>query len=267
MAIYKDPTAQILTALNTANNAVMTANDVYITAAAANTSVVGDPLYGKNSVAKVVGRPGDEHTGEAWFAYDRLDLGVVFANQLLNIPIGNPTTVHKAIPWINRKLSTSFTAADLEDLVLDTSVLPGTLVLKAKADSIGWIGTISFTFTNDGSKDLVVNDIYLDGVLTPSETTGKNQASIWGWDFDFSAYNTTLAALTPTTTPTAAQLATLAAMLTAVTDQTWVSDVAGAYSLLGATIVYVGKSPQYLINPLFSKVAVLKLSGNCTALV
>ncbi len=242
MPLYNPAQIEILASVNNLNSAIITLDAVTFADPGVNTAVSGEALYGPNSTFSLKGAAGGNYEGSTKLAYNRLDLSTVFANQIISIPLRDPVDVWAALPYINRRLSTSFVQADLVNNPVNTT--DKTILLQAHSKSLGWRGSITFGYTETAPQLLLIPDPELDGTLLPSGSAAKVSGLILCIDKDFSPHKALLTAAFPTKvsdTPealTADQKTALVTALTAVLGNSWVASGAGDYTLEGATFIF-----------------------------
>lgn len=204
-------------------------------------------------------------SGSAPLCYDRIDLASFMGRDGHFVTTRQkPKFLYDALPLINRKYRMTLMPDDVVNAVIDWNVDSGvgTVVLEAKADSLGIIGKVNLEFRPGPD---VISELSLNGnlglALYPSGQTAKGQAQFISYPCDTSAYNGELASWT---TGAALSIEKLE-ILRAITKLDWVMND-GDYSLNGAEITYAGtiRPGIDIPKPNFTRIVTIKLGGQCT---
>ena len=261
MAIMDFSVNSIITAINAANSGLgLTLAEVQLSAPRIKDATwQGETLSG-NTLIRITPNSSSKYTGTTVCGYDRLDLSVLYT--LLGGVVRMPDTVTKvseAIPYFDAIYSLTMRTADfVEGNLTDNGDGTRTMVLTAKSDAIAWIGTATFTVRNAPvSVNTVITNTVLDGYQYLHDTT-KGYAESYSYPYDFTAQFSVLSTITTQTT----DFTTLAAALTAVTGDTWVTTGTAGFSLSGATILNAGINQADWGTNQNYKYAIIVMLGN-----
>jgi hypothetical protein len=256
MSLYKDPLSVILAAITEQNPGVVLVAAEYVfgqpVAVAEDAKLTNTTLL---ITAKDITTPYD---GFVTIRYRRLPLSDLVQLVPLTLRANALATTLDVALLLNQVYGINFTADDIESTPLALVNGAGTVTLTAKANSLGWIGTVDATI-EAGRFDLndYVTVTALAGLPYPDNDLTKPFA--WGysyWRDCSSIYQTLQAAFTgDTNTQT-----DLAAALATLTGDTWTATAAGRYSLLGASIDYAGiTTGRTDVNTDYSHVVIVQL--------
>ena len=256
MALYKDPLDAVFAAIQ-AQNGVALVRDEYTLSTP--TVYEDDPTGVLNTqIVVTAATPRSPYEGSVAVQYTRLNLADLA--HLLPQPIraNGITTIANVITALNTNHGMNFQASDLvQGPVTGLVDGAGDITLTAEANSYGWIGEVTLSFVK-GSIDIATATTVknLPGLMYPARDESKPYGELYSYWRDFTPQTTALDAITLETT----DFTTLAAALTAVTGNAWSANVAGRYSLLGATIAAVGLTADNpLTNPDYLKAVVVTL--------
>lgn len=264
MPLFRHVPTQMIEALNKLNTAVATTSDVKFTKIRPTTPDE-IALKGKDTHALAEG-VGHKYYGTKSIYYNRLKLQTAFANQLIKLTFLTPfTSLYSQFDVINTEFSSVFTTEDLEDFTpTDTQAPIGILTLKAKAESLGWLGEAQVAYELISPTVVDIPDTNLDGILTPNERIDVSQAGLLYTSYDFKIDTTWLEGL-PVQALSPADITRLReALMAKRPDLDWAEKGAAPYSLEGTTLIYVGNEKEYIINKLYKQVAVFKLGNAST---
>lgn len=250
MALYQPSKDVLLAAINTANSLSIKATDIVWSAPKDIVGTEKGTTTGKNTQIKITadGVVGSTWSGKKNIFYNRYNVNdlVVLLGDTLAIGPSN-STLYAAIPGLNQRYGFAFTTDDLEDAAIawEEDKLTGTVLVRAKADSVGWRGQYNFKVVRgDESLTTSVSQPVLTGLKYPngqmgSETVAAIMASVYGYPYNFTKYHDQLIAMTPGVLA-GDTLTTMTNLLKDITGAAWVATTASAWGLAGATIVSVG---------------------------
>lgn len=256
MALYKDPLDAVFAAIQ-AQNGVALVRDEYTLSTP--TVYEDDPTGVLNTqIVVTAATPRSPYEGSVAVQYTRLNLADLA--HLLPQPIraNGIATIANVITALNTNHGMNFQASDLvQGPVTGLVDGAGDITLTAEANSYGWIGEVTLSFVK-GSIDIATATTVknLPGLMYPARDESKPYGELYSYWRDFTPQTTALDTITLETTDFTA----LASALTAVTGNAWSPNVAGRYSLLGATIAAVGLTADNpLTNPDYLKAVVVTL--------
>lgn len=232
MALYKDPITAIFDAAD-AQNGVTLVREHYVLG---EPSAYADPQGLVNTKISITANSAlSAYEGTQDLYYTRLNLADLL--RFLPTPVlgYNLTTTAHVAQLLNTYYGLNFVDGDLEITPLTLVDGAGTVTLTALPLSKGWVGTVQLPVAlgNIPIDSAVVNKT-IDGALYPNRDESKPFGEMETYWRDFSGHDSALAAISITDP----DLAAVAAVLTAVTKNNWVSNASGRYSLQGATVLY-----------------------------
>lgn len=236
MALYTRPLDAILLAIKKLNKVTLVENQ-YIIGAPVQLEVPTEELNTELSITAIV--PDSPYEGSVPVQFKRLDLAEL--NVLIPVPIAGVnfvTTMDVALK-MNQQFGLNFTANDIETTPLELVNGAGTALLKAKPESLGWIGEVTINvIKGDYPINTYVTVKTLPGLDYPhhSADESKPYAEMYSYWRDFSPVKDQLATIETGITG----LETLAAALKVVTGDTWVTTGTSRFSLAGASVSYNG---------------------------
>ena len=239
MAIMDLTVNSVLTSINAANSGLgLTLAEVQFSAPRANDATwQGETLTG-NTLIRVTPNATSKYTGTTVVGYDRLNLSVLqtLLGGVVRLP-DSVTTVAAAIPYFDALYSLTMAASDFVDGDITVNAdSTRTLTLVAKDTAIAWVGTATFTVkAAPVSVNNVITNTVLDGYQYLHDTT-KGFAESYSYPYDFTAQFDILSTITLQTT----DFTQLAAALTAITGDTWVTSGTAGFSLDGAVVLEAG---------------------------
>lgn len=268
MALFRDARPQIIADLNTKNNLQIKLSEVTFGVPQAVSTITPAPSTTKNTRVYISAAANSPYSSRVPVFYDRLDFGVVFAysavNTLAKVRSYNPVTIHGLIPDLNNYYGLELTTDDIEDGVLSLTNGSGSAVIKAKPDSLTWIGQFTVSIApGDMALDRTMTVTDLSGIDYPSGQHAKGQAEVYSYSFDASAYYQYLQSITLENGPVD-PTQDLVDFILDVTGDTWVLTGNADYSLAGAKVVYNG--PNSLTkpsNPNFDYIVEIRLGTAC----
>lgn len=224
-----------------------------------NPIAVANPNGNNTEITVTANSPESPYTGSVTVNYRRLDLANLATLLPLPLKFSGITTVAQAATALNAMFGLNFVMAD--DLVAgDLNVAvdgSGTLTLTAKANSLGWIGTVDLPFVL-GNLPLatIITQPSLPGLLYPNRDVSKPFGEMYSYWRDFTAQSTALAGITTS----APDLAALAALLQQNTTHAWTAAASGRYSVKDAVVTYNGDTAGRTdCNTAYLKVCIVTL--------
>lgn len=267
MSLFRHVPTQLVESINRLNDAVATVADLIFDEVRPTTEAEV-AQKGKNTCMRVRGNS-HKYYGTKLMYYDRLNLQTAFANQMVKVTFLKPfNSLHSQIEQLNEEFAATFTIADFEDFTPeDPNAETGVLTLTAKADSLGWQGTVSLAYEVIDPIIMAIPDTELDGILTPNQRLDVEQATLMYAAFDFKTEGVWFEGLTPGVLE-AGQISHLKDALLAVRpDVQWALTGSDKYSLEGVNLKYVGQDPENIVNSLYKQVAIFQLSESSTGVV
>lgn len=209
--------------------------------------------------------------------YNRIDLGILFKNVSANVglDITEGMTSDVLIPLINEKYGTQFEVEDF-DTPTELDIAGGVATMTAKVDNVAYISSFDVKYgLEEVDLDSVILITTLTGFNYPNSDTTKGQAGIYSYNLDGSSHPTDYWGTLAVGEVTEAIVAPFNQAYHV--DETWVFDAeAGTtpeglepipavdFNLAGAEVIYNGEvtaaPAEYLINPVYTKVVLIKLS-------
>ncbi|QXO09588.1 hypothetical protein pEaSNUABM11_00164 [Erwinia phage pEa_SNUABM_11] len=256
----------ILAEINTENSLALKVADMVFGIPAIPTSDEDiAKANGHNSMVRIQALATAPAIGYTTVYYDRVDFAEVFTDldgiQPLRVParLDSVFVSHDIVPLINQYYGLSLKTTDVESANIDRT--DWTVVLKATATSLGWIG--------ERVVQLLPGDALLPSNFDPTTVTPYSypyfntkvgQGAIYSYPWRFDNYAAELKAGGTTLTTTR-----LAAILKAVTGDAWLVYRSPIdYNLKEAIISYNGKnSSDYPTNPSVDNVLIIDLSLYC----
>lgn len=269
MALFRDARPQILADVNTKNSLEMKASEVTFSLPQAVSEISPAPTTARNTRVYLNAAANSPYSGRVPVYYNRLDFATVFAysavNTLAKLRSFNPSTIHSLIPDLNNYYGLELTTDDIEDGALTLENGVGTAVIKAKATSFTWTGQFTVSIApGDMALDRTMTVTDLTGIQYPSGQSVKGQAEVYSYSYDLSPFYEQLQAIIASGNTREAMSQELLDIIVAVTEDPWVMDAAGDYSLLGAAVVYNGpNSLNKPSNPNFDYIIEIALSDSC----
>lgn len=265
MPLFRHVATQLVENLNSLNDAVATINDVGFDQVRPTTP---EELAtkGTNTAARLHGK-GSKYYNEATVFYNRIRLDTAFANQLIKLTFNKPfDSLYSQFAVLNDEFSSVFTTEDLEDVIpADPEASSGVITLTAKAESLGWIGSVEMAYEIIEPELMQIPDAELDGYLTPNERIDVSQASLLYAAYDFKDNATWLESLEQGPLAPADLVLLRDALAAKDPDINWVTSGTAPYSLQGAVLEYRGTNQAMFINTLYKQAVVITLSEVSTA--
>lgn len=275
MAIYQPSKNVLLDAINAQNSLTIKLTDIVFSAPKDIRGTEKGTTTGKNTQIKVSAAPvGSTWSGKKNVYYNRLSLADLPVLLGTTIAIGaSMESIHPALTGLNNRYGFVFDTDDLEDSEIEWNPdgLTGTVLLKAKADSLGWVGQQQFSVVKgDESLESSVTTNVLTGLKYPngqmgSETPTSIMAQVYSYPFDFTKYQAALMAMTPQVI-SGQVLTDMTNLLKDITATAWVATTASTFGLAGAEILSVGLNDAVAMptNVKYKYVLVLKLPATTT---
>lgn len=269
---YMTPSlTDFLASLNAANSTAYVANDLTFGVPQALSGTWQGQVTTRNTVVRVTAKAGSPYQGTRQITYDRLDLAKLTAVNLAGFQCAayNVTTLYNLLPMLQYWTGIQFTTDDLEDAPLvDNGDSTQTVLVKAKAGSLGWIGTATLTVTRGAAPiDQLVTVTSLNGLNYPTANDQDTYGALYLYPYDFTTYFSTLSAIAPgviSSTQADAIAAMLQAVDTGVGKALWTNTPgATAWNLAGATVVSNGlNTPSLPTNSAYKYVMGLQLDSS-----
>lgn len=228
----------IIDEINTRHNKSYTAADLIFSMPIENNESWDQIKYPYNTLIRVSAHPDLVGVlGSVIVSYDRIPLGAIGKHCCYSCGIPDSiTTVHEALPYLNKYIKIKFYESDILDGPLGTDINGNKTVPLVAADtSIGYCGSTIITGVSvpvDGALVLPVLTGYnFENYITQGHVEELTYSIDFGSEFVY--LNTFHDSITDLT-----QIATI---LTSKTGETWsATDPDAGLSLLGAAIIYVG---------------------------
>lgn len=276
MAIYQPSKDVLLAAVNSQNSLSIKATDiVYSTPKDIRGTEKGTTTNRNTQIKISAAATGSNWSGKKNVFYDRLlfsDL-VTLIGDTLEIG-GSVTHVHDAIVGLNNRYGFVFETTDLtnEEIEWEPDGLTGTVLLRAPAECIGWVGQQVFKVKKgDESLQSAVTTNVLSGLKYPngqmgSETVSATIGEVYSYPFDFTKWRDTLLTAFQPQVLSGAPLTDMVNILKDVTAGAWLSTTASSWGLAGAEVIFVGDNDttKYPTNAKYKYVLVLKLPATLT---
>lgn len=274
MSYQKSSIDSVLSYINAQNTGqVLTQADLTFTAPKVVAGTWRAANTQRNTAVRIMGVPSGKYGGRQVITYDRLDLASLAKIPNFQVRATGAKTVHDLIPNLRYYNGLRFTTDDLENTPLVTDS-DGKLqaVLSAKANSLGWIGSIQLEVKPGGQKIMeAISVSNLNGLNYPTASDADVYGQLYTYGYDFTTYMTTLINLQAGKALTADDLTALVNMLKTVDVSSgktlWNTDSSSTtWSLAGATITYSGlnNDPTLPTNPAYKYVVALKLRDAVT---
>src|SRR5574343_319662 len=239
------------------------------TLTSANITTLKNPISAEDTIFELLGANSTIIVGSSVaygltrVGYNRMAIESVFPKGLDCLLPAEVDTVYKALPYLSYRTAIPLNEADYLDGPIAYVGNTGTFTLTPADTNLIFTGSVVVKVTK-GKKylHLLSNPVTsLGNLVYPSSDTTKGQAALLSYSSDPTVKAVELSALVAGTTPDQ----NLVDIVSAITGQTWTL-VAGAYSLLGATIDYGGPvSGSYPTKTGFNNLVVITLSAsNCT---
>lgn len=274
MSYQKSSIDSLLGYLNAKNpGQVLTAADVSFTAPKLVAGTWREANTVHNTAVRIMGGTSGKYGGRQVITYDRLNLASLAKIPGFQVRATGAKTVHDLIPNLRYYNGLRFTTDDLENtpIVQDSD---GKLqaVLSAKANSLGWVGSVQIEVKAGGQKITeAVSVTNLNGLNYPTASDADVYGQLYTYGYDFTAYMSQLINLQAGKALTADDLTALVNMLKTVDVSSgktlWNADSSSTtWSLAGATITYSGlnNDPTLPTNPAYKYVVALKLRDAVT---
>lgn len=258
----------VLAAINTANSTAYKVTEISFGVPEALSGTWKGQVTSRNTGVRITAVPGSPYQGKRDLTYDRLNLGTLNATNLPGFKCSayNVTTVHGLLPMLQYWTGIHFTTADLEDdPLVDNGDNTQSVTLRAKAGSLGWIGTAPLVVSKGAAPiDQLITVTSLNGLNYPTPSDTDTYGAMYLYPYDYTTYFDTLSPIAPGVL-TSTQADALKAMLLATdigTGKTsWVNSAGvTSWNLAGATVVSNGlNSPSLPTNPTYKYVMGLRL--------
>lgn len=272
MAFYTESKIDLLAVVNATNSLTLKMAEVVFSAPKpTNGSWLGNTTS-KNSVVLITPEVGSPYQGNVTVMYDRLNLVELSHIQGFKLSADKPQSTHALLGAIQYYAGMTITADDIEDTPLvdnGNGTYSGTLI--AKANSLGWFGSVPVTVKQGGARlDTIISDPALDGLNYPTANATDIFGNLYLYPYDFSDYQQELDDLVDGAALTGPQVTAMVAMLKAKDISSgaalWNEDAGSTtWSLAGAKCVTNGLNGADMpTNPLYKYVLVLQLRAGVT---
>lgn len=236
MSLYKDPVTTLLAVVGAANgNITLEPEDYDFISPAANSS--GKYPTQNSQVLIRANNNFASYQGEVMVYYNRLSFEEL--DRLVDLTLKAPavTNSHDLLPFLNDRFGTVIGEDDVELVDATDMGEYKTVVLTAKADSLGWIGTCTVSVSQGEIQlETYLTNTALSGLDYPTPYATLPFAQMYSYWRDFSAFTSFLA----TVKAGDAITQELATILSSVTGDTWALSGYSQFSLGGATILWAG---------------------------
>lgn len=269
---YMKPSLQsLLQYLNAANSTTYTENDLTFTAPKVVAGTWRDDTTDHNTAIRAMGKEGGKYQGRKVLTYDRLDFASLAYVPGFKIMATGKTTAHQLIDLITHFNGVRLTVDDFEDTpIVDDGNGNLSVVISAKPNSIGWIGSITVPVQPGGiALEEAVATPVLPGLNYPTTSDTDTYGLVYTYGYDFTAYFDDLIDI-EAGQPSSGQLDQIVNMLKAVdvsSGKTLWNNTAGntAWSLEGATITHAGLNESTLpTNQAYKYVIGIQLRADVT---
>ncbi|QVW55050.1 hypothetical protein pEaSNUABM29_00006 [Erwinia phage pEa_SNUABM_29] len=277
MAIYIPAKDVLLSAINNANSLSIKATDFVWSAPKDIRGTDKGNTTEKNTQVKITadGVAGSTWSGKKNIYYNRLKVQdiVMLIGDTLAIGPSN-AKLSQALTGLNQRYGFVFTTDDLEeaDILWNTDKTAGTVVVKAKTTSLGWIDQYNFKVVK-GDESLVstVSNSVLAGLKYPngqmgSETVSGTIAEVYSYPFNFTKYHDQMLAFTPGVL-TGQPLTDMVNILKDISGGSWLATTNASWGLAGAEVLSVGLNNPVAMptNAKYKYVVALKLPATNTS--
>lgn len=242
MSLYKDPRSTILHLLEVENNITLDSSDYDFSAPTPSSPPDGSDASYNTALTISNNNPAAPYIGEVEVYYNRLNLADL--KVLADIYVHSPdiNTTHEILPSLNRRYGLNLTVDDVEDLPTDPYDGYRIAHLKAKSDSIGWIGEIDIGVVEG---DLILEDhlteVVLGGLNYPTEDLTRTFAHFYSYWRNFSDHHEFLRDV-----KRGDEIGLdIISILNDVTGDPWVGSGTSEFSLDDAEIVFSGSTSDY----------------------
>ncbi|MNZ54970.1 hypothetical protein D3C78_728840 [compost metagenome] len=274
MSIFYSSKQSLVNYINTANSASLTVAELDFGLPTPIAGTWREGLVQGNTAIKITAKPASVFQGARVICYDRLNLTDFsnLNNQLLSVKAFQPTKLTDFFPALQRRYGIVLSPEDFVDEPFTfAGTDPETVSIDAKAEAIGWLGTLSFT-VQEGQAVLSqhLTTVQLPGLNYPVTGDGSvGSALTYMYGYDFTAYKDILEDYVVGYKLTAADTAlrdAIKAIDANAGKALWNLDPAQTtWSLEGAEVVYSGINSALLpTNTSYKYVLGLLLRGNVT---
>lgn len=255
MALYKRPLDEILGAIKTLNNVELIAGEYTF---GTPTAVAPDASGTNTSLLVTALNPLSPYDGSTTIRYKRLNLADLLILISVNIKAYDIHTMADFVAVLNKRHGIGFEEGDIVDGPLNLVDGAGDVTIVAEANSMGWIGEVTFHVTL-GAQPLsdVITVTQLPGLNYPSPQITKPYASV-GYSYwrNMSPYYEDLINVIVGT----ADLGIIKDALVAASGDAWQLVGASRFSLDGANVSYAGPtSGEPLSNQDYDHVIIVDL--------
>lgn len=268
MAYMTQSLPDVLAAINTANSTAYKVSEINFGVPEALSGTWKGQVTSRNTGIRLTAKAGSPYQGKRDLTYDRLNLATLNATNLPGFKCAayNATTVHTLLPMLQYWTGIQFTTDDLEDdPLVDNGDNTQSVTLRAKAGSLGWIGSAPLVITKGAAPiDQLITVTSLNGLNYPTASDTDTYGAMYLYPYDYTSYFDTLNPIAPgvLTSPQADALVSMLLATDIGTGKTsWVNSAGvTSWNLAGATVVSNGlNSPSLPTNPTYKYVMGLRL--------
>lgn len=262
MALYPDPLDSILGSIKSLNNGTELGRNEYNFDAPVP---IPQEASGVNTNLRISQKDATSpFAGEVTVKHIRLNLADLIILVGADVRMSGVATTVQFATELNRIYGTRLDALDIENTVLNLTAGAGDVTLVAKANSRGWIGTVTFHLL-PGRYQLAdyLTHTNLNGLNYPDPYEGKPFGNAYAYWRNCTEQFTALQAVTVNSPDWDA----IKNILVALTGDAWVTTGSSRYSLEGAQVLFVGDVIGYPeLNQTYKHAVVLKLGTACLGL-
>ncbi len=180
------------------------------------------------------------YSGRRTLTYRRLDLADLAVQTTLIVPCSDILDTRDVYRLVNRYFGTVFTDDDIviRNLTTEEKTIPSTILLEAKPNSYGWIGSVNVS-TRIGGYELAnhVTNVNLGGYDYPGSKVNRPFGHLYSYWRDFTGQFDTLQQVVLGNSP--ANLELIRSAMSANTGEAWLMEGRVRYSLEGATVTEI----------------------------
>lgn len=273
MSVFVPAKDSVLRAINAANSASYTLNDIVLSTPKPVAGTWREGTTSHNSFLKISANPAGGLDGSSYYTFDRLNLGDFnYFKPSRPLPAYGVNTTKDLLRNILYYFGLNIQDDDILDEPVSLTNGAGTVTINANPNSYGWLGSLSFE-VSPGGADLagLITTKALNGLNYPVEDPNSISALMYMYPYDFTASRDALLALTQGSALTQGQADALVTMIKAKDTGSgaalWNSDAGqNTWSLAGATVFFNGLNNSGLPTNSKYKYAVgLELRAGVTA--
>ena len=272
MSIHRNVKQSLVEYINSANSSPLTAAELDFGLPQPIAGTWREGLVDRNTAIKITAKEASNFKGARVICYDRLNLNDFHKLVPLSVKAYYPETTHDLLKPILLRYGIFFEASEfLDEPLPEIGVEPIYVTLKAKTDSIGWIGQLDVQVAQ-GNAVLAdhLTTTQLPGINYPVPGNGaQGSALTYLYGYDFTSFKGTLENYEEGQIITVDDTDLLTAIQTTDTNTgkaLWnLTPGATTWALEGAEVVYSGiNSPLLPTNPSYKYVLGIKLRDDVT---